>query len=63
MGILEYLNYVISRHISRSTFRIYIVLYGYNLFLTSYVGLKIRKKCETLAIFAFLPFLIPLVKQ
>ena len=36
-------EYAISRHIFRCTFRIYIVLYGYKLFLTSYVELKIRK--------------------
>ena len=34
---------VISRHILKYNFRIYIVLYGYRLFLTSYVELKIRK--------------------
>ena len=39
-------EYVTSRHISRSTFRIYIVLYGYKLFLRSYVGLKIRKNVK-----------------
>ena len=38
---------------------IYIVLYGYKLFLTSSVGLKVKKNIEVFAIFAFLPFLAP----
>ena len=40
--------YVIFRHshLYVYTFRIYLVLYGYKLFLTSYVGLKIRKNVQ-----------------
>ena len=57
-GYFAITEYVISRHISRCSFRIYIVLYGYKLFPTSYVGLQI-KKSEIFAIFGFLPFLAP----
>ena len=42
-GYFAIAEYVISRNISRCTFRRYIVLYCYKLFLTSHVGLKIRK--------------------
>ena len=45
-GYFAIAEYVISRHISRCTSRIYIVLYGYKLF----------------AIFVFLPFSAPLEK-
>ena len=38
-GYLGVAAYVISRHISGYTFRILPVLYGYKLFLTSYVGI------------------------
>ena len=57
-GYFAITEYAISRHISRCSFRIYIVLYGYKLFLTSYVGLQI-KKSESFAIFGLLPFLAP----
>ena len=49
-------EYVISRHIYRSTFRIYIVLEGYKLFLTSYVGLKITKNVKFLQFLHFFHF-------
>ena len=62
-GYFVIAEYVISRHISRCTLRIHIVLYGYKLFLTNYVGSKIRKKCEICAIFFFLPFVTRLEKQ
>ena len=57
-GYFAMIEYVISRYISRCTFRIYIVLYGYKPFLPSYVVLKIKnvKFCK----FKFLPFLAPL---
>ena len=58
LGYFAIADYVISRHISRCTFRIYIFLYGFKLFLIRYVGLK-QKKREIFAIFAFLPFLDP----
>ena len=62
-GYFVIAEYVISRHISRCTLRIHIVLYGYKLFLRNYVGSKIRKKCEICAIFFFLPFVTRLEKQ
>ena len=39
------------------------VLYDYKLFLTRYVGLKVKKKCEIFAIFVFLPFFVPLERK
>ena len=42
-GYFEIAEYGISRYISRCTFRICIVLYGYKLFLISCVGLKSEK--------------------
>ena len=56
-GYFAIAEYVISRHISSWICRIYIVLYGYKLFLTSYVGLKIRKNKKIFASFVFLSFL------
>ena len=47
-GYFAIVGYVISRHISRCTSRIYIVFYGYKLFLTSHVGLKIGKNVKFL---------------
>ena len=54
---------IISRNISRCTFTI-LVLYGYKLLLTRYVGLKIRKnvKFSQISIFSHSP-LPPLEKQ
>ena len=54
---------IISRNISRCTFTI-LVLYGYKLLLTRYVGLKIRKnvKFSQISIFSHPP-LPPLDKQ
>ena len=40
----------------RCTLRIYIVLYGYKLSLTSYADSKIRKKAKFLQFFSFLRF-------
>ena len=39
-GYFGIAKYVISRHIFRCSFRTYVVLYDYKLFLTSYVGLS-----------------------
>ena len=58
-GFFAIAEYVISRHISRCTFRIYIVLYDYKLFLTSYVGLKIRINVKFLHFFCFFHFQPP----
>lgn len=48
---------------TRFSIRTYLVLYVYKLFLTSYVGLKIRKKNAKYAKFAFILFLAALEKQ
>ena len=47
-GYFTIVEYIIARYISSCIFRIYIVLYGYKLLLTSYVGLKIRKSVKFL---------------
>ena len=52
-GYFAIAEYVISRHISMCTFRIYMVSYGYKHFLTSYGGLKIILK--PLCFFHFQP--------
>ena len=51
-GYFAITEYIISRHISMCTLRIYIVLHGYKLFLTSYVWFK-NQKCKICAIFLF----------
>ena len=61
-GYFAITEYIISRHISMCTLRIYIVLHGYKLFLTSYVWFK-NQKCKICAIFLFLSFLAHLEKQ
>ena len=55
-GYFAVAAYVIPRHISRCTVRIYIVLYGYKVFLTSYAGLKISKKVKFLQFLHFFYF-------
>ena len=53
-AITEYLLF--SRHISRCSSRIYTVLHGYKLLLTSYVGLKITKNVTFLQLLCFFHF-------
>ena len=52
-GYFAIAEYIISRHIFRCTFRVYLVFYGCKLFLTSYVDLKIRKSVNFLCFFQF----------
>ena len=54
-GHFQIIESDISRHISKFAVRIY--LSGFKLFLTSYMKLKVGKKCKMFAIFVFLSYL------
>ena len=55
-GYFAVVEFVISRHIPMFAYMIYTVLYCYKLFLTNYVGLKIRRKVQFLQFLRFFHF-------